>query len=160
MAVKMGITMIEMYCKMIREQFKPITEALDARNIDLKEICEKQAKKDLGIYDKMILLAQLELEIRELKEDLASFTQSNNSNSYKSKIKRLTDLKMETAKNGFHKKVDQAMNDMIFKIKISGLEGDTKEIFKHLPGTIESLTKDLKKLPSPTKNLKLIKSVK
>ena len=66
MSVKMGITMIEMYCKMVEEQFAPITQTLKVHNMALQDMCEKEAKKELGIYDKMIYASQLELELKEL----------------------------------------------------------------------------------------------
>ena len=157
MSAKLGITMIEMYCDMIKEQFKPITEALDLRDSELEDVCRVQAKKDLGIYDKMMLQAKLSLQLEELKEELASYTSCSYPRN-KNKIDRLTEQKMAALKNGFHKKVETSMKDMIYGIRLSGLDNDTKNVFNRLPAVIESLSKELKALPAPTK--KLIKAKK
>ena len=104
-------------------------------------------------------MAKLELELKELKSELDSFTTRSGS-PYKTKIQLLTDEKMKIAKNGFQTKVEKTMNDMVFRIKISGLDGETKKVFEDLPGIIKSLTKELTKLLAPAKNLKLIKASK
>jgi hypothetical protein len=156
MTAKMGINMIEMYCKMVKEQFAPILQTLKVHSMQLYDMCEKQAKKELGIYDKMMRMAQIQLELKELESELDSYT-TKIGNPWKSKIQLLAEEKMKIVKNGFQAKVEKAMEDMVFKIKISGLDGETKKVFEALPNVIESLTKELKKLPLPTKKLKLIK---
>lgn len=162
MSTKMGITMIEMYCKMVKEQFAPIKETLDARDMLLKEECEIVAKKELGIYEKMVRIAKIALELQELKLQVNSYHESYFTDGIRhdSKINQLTKEKMKMVKNGFHKKVDKLMNDMVYKIKLSGLDNETKSVFEELPEIIENLSKELKQLPPPTKGLKLIKGKK
>ena len=161
MTAKMGINMIEMYCKMVKEQFEPINQTLAVHNMALHDMCEKEAKKELGIYHKMTRMAQLSLELKELESELDSFTkQIRHNNSWKTKIELLTEEKMKVLQNGFETKVEKTMNDMIFKIRISGLDGETKKVFEDLSGVIASLNKEIKKLPPPTKKLKLIKASK
>ena len=155
--MKLGINMIEMYCKMIKESFEPILETLKTRDFELEEQCRTQAKKELGIYDKMVNLSKLKLQIGQLKEELLSFTEKNYTNSHKNKIDRLTDEKMKIVRNGFHDKVHATMKDMIYKVKLSGLDSDTKSVFNEMPDIIKSLTSELKQLPDPSKRIKLIK---
>jgi len=158
--MKLGINMIEMYCKMIKESFEPILETLKTRDFELEEQCRTQAKKELGIYDKMVNLSKLKLQIGQLKEELLSFTEKNYTNSHKNKIDRLTDEKMKIVRNGFHDKVNATMKDMIYKVKLSGLDSDTKSVFDQMPDIIKSLTSELKQLPDPSKKIKLIKANK
>jgi len=152
--MKMGINMIEMYCKMIKENFEPIFETLKARDFKLEEQCRIQAKKELGIYDKMVNLSKLKLQIGQLKEELLSFTERNFKSGHKNKIDRLTDEKMKIVRNGFHDKVHATMKDMIYKVKLSGLDSDTKSVFDQMPDIIKSLTSELKQLPDPSKKMK------
>ena len=158
--MKMGINMIEMYCKMIQESFEPIFETLKTRDFELEEQCKIQAKKELGIYDKMVKLSRLELELVQLKEELFGFTEKNYQNGHKNKIERLVDEKMKVVRNGFHDKVYATMQDMVYKIKLSGLDSETKSVFDQMPDVIKSLTSELKQLPDPSKKMKLIKASK
>ena len=143
--MKMGITMIEMYCDMVRQQFESITDTLNARNLVLQEKCKTQAKKDLGIYTKLAKLAKLNLEAQELEHELKAYTESYylGGKRYDSKVDQLTKEYMSQVQNGIHKKVHHTMNDMIFKIKLSGLDGDTREIFEKLPGVVKELSKEI-----------------
>jgi hypothetical protein len=145
---------------MIKENFEPIFETLKTRDFELEEQCRIQAKKELGIYDKMVNLSKLKLQIGQLKEELLSFTEKNYTNSHKNKIDRLTDEKMKIVRNGFHDKVHATMKDMIYKVKLSGLDSDTKSVFDQMPDIIKSLTSELKQLPDPSKKIKLIKANK
>ena len=152
--MKMGINMIEMYCKMIKENFEPIFETLKARDFKLEEQCRIQAKKELGIYDKMVKLSQLKLQVKELKDELEMYTKTDYHNNHKSKVQRLTDEKMKIVRNGFHDKVHATVRDMVYKIKLSGLDSETKSVFDQMPDVIKSLTSQLKQLPDPSKKMK------
>ena len=156
--MKMGINMIEMYCKMIQESFEPIFETLKTRDFELEEQCRTQAKKELGIYDKMVKLSQLNLQVKELEDQLEMYTKTDYRNGQKSKVQRLVDEKMKIVRNGFHDKVHATMRDMVYKIKLSGLDSDTKSVFDQMPDVIKALTSELKQLPDPSKKMKLIKS--
>jgi hypothetical protein len=159
---KMTISMIDMYCKMVNEQFEPIITVLQSHYNKIEEQCRLAAKKELGIYDKLMREAKLKLELKELAAELDEYTKSKHVNNkwISSKIDQLTNQKMDKAKNGFYKKVEAAQQAMIYKIKLSGLEGDTKEVFNDLPGVIADLTKELKQLPPPNKILKQISNKK
>lgn len=157
MAAKLGITMIEMYCKMIKERFEPIFEALKTREFELEEHCTVLAKKELGIYDKMVRLSKLKLEITALEDELYGYTESSYKNNHKNKIQRLTEQKMKVVRNGFYTKVEEAQRDMLDKVKLSGLDDDTKSVFIELPNVIKKLTNELKKLPAPTKKIKQLR---
>ena len=158
MTAKMGINMIEMYCKMVKEQFLPITNTLNSQDMLLREQCATQAKKDLGIYEKMTRLAKLKLEKQTIELELKAFTESfyAGGNRHQSKVDQLTDEYLKQSRNGFHVKVREAMDSMIFKIRLSGLDGDTKKIFEELPAVVKQFQKELKKLPAPAKRLKKI----
>ena len=48
---KLGITMIEMYCNMIRNDFEPLVSMLRRRTDGVRDKIESQVKKELGVYD-------------------------------------------------------------------------------------------------------------
>lgn len=153
---KMGINMIEMYCDMIKERFKPVINQISARDMVFQEKCKTQAKKDLGIYDKVTRLARLKLEIAELKSELKAYTEEyyENGRRMQPKVDQLTQEYMKASSNGFQEKVYSEMNDMIYKIKLSGLDGETKQVFEKLPEVIRKITDEMKTLPEPPKRIK------
>jgi hypothetical protein len=106
----------------------------------------------------MVKLSQLKLQTQQLEEELELYTKKDYHNGHRSKVDRLADEKMKVVRNGFHDKVNKAMQDMIYKIRLSGLDNDTKKVFDELPGVIDSLVSELKQLPPPTQ--KLIKAKK
>jgi hypothetical protein len=158
---KLTINMVKMYCDMIDEQFQPIMTALNSHYSKINEQCKIEAKKELGIYDKMIRVTKLELEITELKAQLKEYTDNKRiDGKWTNHLSQLTEQKIDKAKNSFYKKVKAARQAMIYKIKLSGLEGDTREVFNELPGVIADLTKEFKQLPPPNKILKQISNKK
>jgi len=151
---KMTISMIDMYCDLVKEQFAPIIQTLKIQDNKIEEQLRIEVKKEFGIYDKMVRLAKLKLQIEELEGELEQFTkESHGKNGWKTRIDVLVDEKMAAAKNGFHKKVEERQAKMIYNIKLGGLDGETKKVFDELPRVIESLTKELKRLPPPTKRI-------
>lgn len=58
----LGITMINMYCDMIDNEFSPIIAMLEARTSGIKPVITRRVKKDFGIYD---LLAKKRLPWRK-----------------------------------------------------------------------------------------------
>lgn len=154
---KMGIQMIDMYTNMIRDQFAPLIQTFDSRDVLLREQVTVEVKKELGIYELTLKRAKLELAAEEIDKQLKSYEKKEYKQGYghKTQIEILVDDRMRELRNGTRKEVEKARDDMIFKVKVSGVSGDTKEVFDSLPGIIEELTEKVAKLPAPKKQKQL-----
>jgi len=147
---KMGPTMIDMYCKMIEEQFAPLLAELRVRDQDLKKQVEIAVKKDLGIYGLFEKKAQLELELSEVKRQLKYWEDREHGPlGYKTPVEEKVDVIMNRSKNGINQEVNKAMNDLVYKVKLSGLDDDIKSVFDDLPKVVEQMAKKIEKLPAP-----------
>ena len=150
---KLGIQAIEMYCSMVREQFAPLLSELRSREHGIKENLEIHVKKDLGIYNLYVKKAKLKVELEETERQLKGWeTKTHTPMGYVDPIEERVNVLLRKSRNGIAGEVRKEMNDMIFAIKLSGLDADTKSVFDKLPGVIGKLTNKVNKLPAP--NLK------
>lgn len=147
---KMGITMIEMYCGMIKEQFAPIIAELNVRDQELRNQVEVAVKKELGIYQLYEKQASLELQLSEVKRQLAYWEEKERGPlGYMTPVQEKVKVVMDKSRNGISQEVKNTMNDIIYKVKLSGLDDDMKNVFDSLPGIIDALQKKVSKLPAP-----------
>lgn len=143
--------MIDMYCKMIEEQFAPLLAELRVRDQDLKKQVEIAVKKDLGIYNLFEEKAKLELQLSEIKRQLKYWEDREHGPfGYKTPVEERVDVVMNKSKNGINQEVTKAMNDLIYKVKLSGLDDDIKSVFDDLPEVVKNLSKKIDKLPAPS----------
>ena len=147
---KLGVTAINMYCDMIKESFNPILAELNSREYDIKEEVETMVKKDVGIYDLYVKHARLKLEIKEIERKLKGWEVSNHTPmGWLNPIDERVEVIMRKQRNGLRKEVEKELNDLIYAVKLSGLDSDTKSVFEKLPKIVESLAKKVNKLPPP-----------
>jgi len=154
MGKTLGIGMIEMYTKMVREEFAPIISNLNARREVEKHNTEVEVRKELGIYNMTVKRMKLKAELDELDRQLKSYEQSKYYGK-PAKIDKLVNAKMEERKNGLLKETEVIQRDLIHRIKLAGVAGDVKTVFDDLPKMIEPLQKKLKALPATKKVKKL-----
>jgi hypothetical protein len=159
MATKqLGIGMIEMYSKMIAEEFAPIISQLNARRSVETANMEIQVRKELGIYNRTIKKFKLEAELAELNRQLKVYEENSSyeRGGWCSKIDEIVNAKMEATKNGLLKETEVIRDDLIKRIKLAGVHGDIKTVFDDLSALIAPLQKKLKALPmvKPKKMLK------
>jgi hypothetical protein len=161
MGKTLGIGMIEMYTKMVRDDFAPIISQLNARRTIERANMEITVRKELGIYNLTVKKFKLQAELGEIERQLKSYEEKTNVKingrfEYESKIGHVVNAKMAEAKNGLLKETEISRNQMIKRIKLAGVHGDIKKVFDDMSSFIEPLQKQLKKLPiiKPLKALK------
>jgi len=153
MAKQLGIGMIEMYTEIVREEFAPIMASLNARRSVEIANTEVEARKELGIYNLTVKKLKLKAELDEVTRQLKSYEDStytklpNGTYRTQSRIDLLVNAKMAERKNGLLKEAESVQNELIKRIKLSGVTSDVKLVFEDLAKQIEPLNKKLKKLP-------------
>jgi len=70
----LGITMINMYCGMVDEEFAPVIAMLESRTAGIKSAVMRQVKKDLGVYDLIMQKTALEEKVKEIEQQIRSKT--------------------------------------------------------------------------------------
>ena len=149
---KIGITTINMYCDMVKEQFAPILSELRSRNAELRSKIEIEVKKELGIYDLYVKEAQLKVQLAEIARQLKGWqTQSHTPSGYLNPIEEKVKVIMNKSKNGLMKDVEKEMYKMMYAIKLSGIDSNIKTVFDKLPEIIKKFTEKIAKLPPPTR---------
>jgi hypothetical protein len=155
-----GIGMIEMYSKMIKDEFQPVISQLTARRTVEKANMEIAVRKEMGIYQMTIKKFKLQAQLEELKRQLKGYEEKQNLKIdgkfiYQSKIDHLVDAKMAEKKNGLLLEAETVKNDLIKRIKLAGVHGDVKAVFDDLSKLFEPIKKELKALPAvkPMKSL-------
>lgn len=156
---KLSIKMIEMYTNMINEQFQPLFTQLNNREIQIKKKVETEVKKELGIYKLYVRFEELKLEMAEIKRQLKGWEETvydSNTMRRESPIDSMVRERMDKIQNGYKKKLTQVRDELIFAIKLSGVDDTVKETFARLPRMVAKLTKEAKKLPPINKTVKMI----
>ena len=154
---KMGINAINMYCDMVKQQFGPILSELRSRNSELRSQIEIEVKKELGIYDLYVKQAKFKAQLAEIERQLKGWeTKSHTPSGYMDPIEEKVNVILNKSKNGLMKDVEKEMNEMIFAIKLSGIDSNTKAVFDKLPGIIKKFAEKVVKLPPPAKMTKMI----
>ena len=149
---KLGISMIEMYCNMVREQFGPILSELRGRDAELKSKIEIEVKKELGIYDLYVKQAKFKVQLAEIERELKGWeTKTHTPSGYMNPVEEKVNVILNKSKNGLRKDVEKEMNEMIFSIKLSGIDSNTQAVFDKLPRIIDKFTEKVAKLPPPAK---------
>ena len=155
---KMGIQMIEMYCKMIQDEFAPIRAELQSRESELRSKIEIEVKKDLGIYDLYQKKAEFQAKLDEINRQLIGWERKEHTPiGYLSPIEHRVAVVLEKVRNGLFKSVNEKMNQLIWNVKLSGIDKDTKDVFDELPKIILDFKQELAKLPAPKVTKKLLK---
>ena len=156
MGKEMGVQKIEMYCKMIEEQFDPIESTLKVHQDRVRKEVEVDALKELGIYELHMRCAQLRLELQEQERQLASWTTTTRDEKtgvYKSAVQRAVDEKMKGRLNGIPQQVHKVKQDLLFRIKLAGVAEDVKNVFEDLSkavaGLSDQVTEKMAQLPGP-----------
>jgi len=149
---KIGITTINMYCDMVKEQFAPILSELRSRNAELRSKIEIEVKKELGIYDLYVKEAQLKVQLAEIARQLKGWeTKSHTPSGHVNPIEEKVKVIINKSKDGLMKDVEKEMYEMMYAIKLSGIDSNIKTVFDKLPEIIKKFTEKIAKLPPPTR---------
>jgi hypothetical protein len=156
MGTTLGIGMIEMYTKMIKDDFAPIISQLNARCTVERANMEITVRKELGIYNLTVKKFKLAAELGEVERQLKTYeaTEYNpKTGRSHSKIDKVIDAKMAERKNGLFKETETLRNDLVKRVKLAGVHGDIKNVFDKVPALLASLEASAKKL-APIRPLK------
>jgi predicted nucleic acid-binding Zn-ribbon protein len=156
MATKLlGVQALEMYEKMIKKEFQPIIDILEARGNSIRQKAVQQAKTKFGVYELEAKIKTMDIRLQELKDELGNLVGhyqylSDNSIVGKEISKIMDQLNHPLAE------VRNKRDKSIKQLRLSGLPNEIQEVFKELDNTILKLTDDVKKLPPITKVVKQI----
>ena len=148
----LGINLINMYEKMVREDFDPLISILTARCAGVKEKIVTQVKKDFGIYKLYEEKAALQVRISEIEKGLREYEVQNHragGEGYRfvSRIddeveKRLTEL------NAPLQEVTANKESILRQIRLAGVGQEIKSTFEGLPEVIRELSERFANLPA------------
>jgi hypothetical protein len=144
---------------MIHEKFQPLFTKMNNRELQIRNEIEIKVKKELGIYDLYVRHDQLKLELNEIKNQLKKWEETNynpDTQRRESPIDSMVRERMDQIQNGYKQKLLKARDDLIYSVKLSGVDEKIKETFERLPQLITDLSKEANKLPSVNKTIKLI----
>jgi len=150
----LGVTQLQMYEKMITEEFQPIINALEARGNDIRQDVVQRVKKQFGIYKLEAKISAAKIQLNELedeKQNLMGHPSYNaNVDFHSTSIigKEITRI-MENL-NSPLKETRRIQSNVIKNLRLSGIGEDVQKVFTDLETTIEDLTYKLKALPPIT----------
>ena len=154
MGQKIGIQMIDMYVKMIREEFEPLMAALNVREMAIREQVEEQVKRKFGIYDLMMKREHLKLQLTEMTNKLSDWERRQTiDGKYTTKIEYAVESEMEKMRNGLGKQIGEAKKAAIKSVRLMGTSEDVVGIFKDISKQIADMGDQLKALPAPEKTV-------
>jgi len=142
---KLGITMIEMYANMIREEFTPILTSLRQNRKEVEEKVRSQILKDWGISALFIEREKLNERLKEINRVLAEYEKPNEYgqlgagyNGYGSKIEFEVVRRMKEIPNPATT-VEERQQGLIKQVKLAGVHEDVKTVFDALRHEMEAL---------------------
>lgn len=153
----LGITMINMYCDMIDNEFSPIIAMLEARTSGIKPVITRRVKKELGIYDLLAKKAALEEEIEEIKRQLESQTRDRWNERLHS-WSNVVDAEVERRLEELNEPLGEAtrmMESLKKTIKLSTAPVQVAALFERLSEEMKGLKDKYSMLPPITDVLKI-----
>jgi len=152
---KLGITMIEMYVKMVRDEFAPLVSEIEMHESNLRDEVEIKVKKKLGVLKLYEEKAALTYRLGEINAKLDKYERHAHVDGYgrMTIIDRMVKDHMRMHSNGVSNTINTARDGAIKEIRLSGISGDIKKVFDSIPDIIAKLTKALP-VPKKVKQLK------
>ena len=147
MGTQIGIQMIEMYVKMVNEQFAPLINEVEGNEDQLKEVVKDQLFQELGINKLEAEKAALQLKLDRLNDKIDKYTGTSWQNGkYVKLIDHLVNIEVEKL-NGVGTQIRDAKTAMVNQVKMIGAVADVQKAFAELPGIISGLAKKVKAIP-------------
>lgn len=145
---KIGVQMIEMYCGMIKERLKPALSVLDQRNELYKKLATVKAKKELGIYDAYVERFKLKTRLDELEKQIREVErQKHVDGEYRSPLSMKVDEIVETLKTEEEKEVANVYKQVMWDVKMMGVDEDVRRIMLGLDDILKGMIKNIQSLP-------------
>lgn len=143
---KLGIQMIEMYTQMIHEKFSPVLQDLAAVEQEERRRAEREAEEELGVDILREKKREAQEVVTKIEREIKKLTQNDwqGGKKIEAPLKQLVQSKL--ARTGRVKDIKAKRDELVDRIKLSGLDDDTKSIFNDLPATIAEVTEEAKAL--------------
>jgi len=158
-------SMIDMYIEMVKDEFKPVIDALKSRTDKIEDEIENQVKQELGYYELEGQKAALELKLKEIRKKLwemkGGLGHNNYHDDYAYDHNSPMLIKMETEKR--LKQVNQplvsaekAMNDAIKQVKLMSCSKNFADVMADITTQVSMLANNIAQLPPIEEDLKQI----
>jgi len=148
MAKKLGITMIDMYIKMLQEDFTPLMEKCQEllySNYDevLEDVHKKNGKLQL-ISEREVLMQEVKAIDKQLGNYCTSRYQdhvirNNSSRMTDAEAEAVTICKTTSPHAVLHQELCDKQNSLIRSIKLSGVSDTISDVFTSLPGILKDI---------------------
>ena len=159
MATKLlGVNQLQMYERMIKDEFKPIIDVLEARGNNVRGEVVQQVKAKFGLYELDIKIKAAEVQLTELKGERTNLTGNlsrysaeadfTNDSIVGKEVTRTMDSLNQPLADAKNKR-----NAAIKELRLSGLPEQIQNVFIRLDDLVEKLEADIKKLPAITPRL-------
>lgn len=148
----LGITMINMYCDMVDQEFATVIAILEARTAGIRTAVERQVKKDLGVYSLLMKKAALTEQIKEIEMEMETLTsryrcnRSNFGSGYMSRIEEETNKRMQELNQQLYEAI-AAKDSLKRSIKLSSASGQIAELFAALGPEVQRRLEMANRLP-------------
>lgn len=157
----LGITTIQMYEDLVKQEFKPIEDILKVRDYKLNKSIELQVKKDFGIYELYQRKAAIEAELAEIEEELEKYTEKKSKKRSYGGFDTSNIINIEVEKrmknlDGALDKVQNVKHKLIKRIKLCGANEEIKLVFEEVAETVKLTMAEVIKLPNPERLVKAI----
>ena len=144
----LGVMQLEMYEKMIKKEFRPIIDILEARGNSIRAEVVQQVKKRFGLYDLEAKIKVVEIQLKELKGEEESLVGNYSTDFTHDSIVGKEVTRMMSQLNHPLAEVEEKRDAAIKGLRLSGLPDEIQEVFTTLDVTVAKLTADMKKLPA------------
>lgn len=148
----LGINLINMYEKMVREDFDPLITMLKARFAGFKDKILAEVKRDFGVYELYEEQAAVELRLKEIKESLQKYEKAQYQplgGGWISLIDEEVKKRMKLL-NAPLTEVEANRESVLRTIRLAGVGQEIKSTFEAMPSIITDLTEKFANLPAIT----------
>lgn len=147
----LGITMINMYCDLLDQEFKPVIAMLTARTDSIKQSVERKVKKDLGVYDLAMKKTVLKEQIKEIDEQIkklsaSEYTKHHGSWTWVGKVTMETDRRLAEL-NAPLEETTAMLESFKKGVKLSCAPAEVAALFAKITPEIKEMTERFKALP-------------
>jgi Mg2+ and Co2+ transporter CorA len=158
-------SMIDMYIGMVKDEFKPVIDALKSRTDKIKNEIEDQVKKELGYYELEAQKAALELKLTEVRKKLWEMKGGLGHHNYDDHYyyNNNSPMLIETETKKRLKQVNQplvqaesTMNDAIKKVKLMSCGKEFANVMDSIADQVGILANNIAQLPPIEEDIKQI----
>jgi Mg2+ and Co2+ transporter CorA len=158
-------SMIDMYIGMVKDEFKPVIDALKSRTDKIKNEIEDQVKKELGYYELEAQKAALELKLTEVRKKLWEMKGGLGHHNYDDHYyyNNNSPMLIETETERRLKQVNQplvqaesTMNDAIKKVKLMSCGKEFANVMASIADQVDILANNIAQLPPIEEDIKQI----